>query len=406
MGERAEDTRSRDRMKRIWAAFAVLIAAAMLIAGCPSTPENKNPTAGITVSRYILFVGGTVDFNGSTSKDPDGKIKSYTWDFGDGTAPNTTTSKGVAHTFSSPGAFNVSLQVKDDKGAKSKTVNEIIVVAPLPTVSTNMTLTMTNLTFSIDTSALGGRITEYSWNFGDGTAVAKGASVEHPYIENGTFRATLTVSYNGQTAATTLDIKVENQAPTANITISSQPPHLSNKLITFSGYPSGDPDGSIKNWTWEFGDNTNDYGMNVTHSFKKPGTYPVKLTVTDNDGATGTTTVSLNVEKDLIITEVTIASYKDDNNVSHANVTIKFDNKGDAKVAGSINITVKSYQSDKTTFIEEKSKSTTGLVDNDSTGNTVTVRELEVSNIDPDTTQYWVELSYMDNAIDSGWYPK
>jgi hypothetical protein len=36
----------------------------------------------------------------------------------------------------------------------------------------------------------------------------------------------------------------------------------------------------------------------------------------------------------------------------------------------------------------------------------MSVKELLVSNISPDTTQYWVELSYMGNVIDSGWYEK
>lgn len=390
-------------MKRMWAALAVLIAAGMLIAGC-SSPENKSPTAKMTVTKYILYVGGTVDFNGSESKDPDGKIKDYTWNFGDGTPAVTTKDKGLAHTYTAAGAFNVSLQVRDDQNGKSKTVNEIVVVAPLPTVSTNITQTLTNLTFSIDTSALGGQVTAYSWSFGDGTPAATGDSVEHAYTENGTFQTTLTLTYKGQTAATSMNIKVENRPPMANITIGSVAPYYSNKPVTFSGASSGDDDGTVMNWTWEFGDNSTENGTTVTHSYMKPGTYSVKLTVTDNDGATGLTTISLEVVKDLVITEVTIGTYKDNNSIDRANVTVKFDNKGDAKVAGSINLTVKAYQSDKVTFIEEKSKATTGLVDSNSEANTMSVKELLVSNISPDTTQYWVELSYMGNVIDSGWY--
>ena len=117
----------------MWAALAVLIAAGMLIAGC-SSPENKNPTAKMTVNKHIMFIGGTLEVNASESKDSDGKIKDYTWNFGDGTPAVTTKDKGLTHTFSAAGAYNVTLQARDDLNGKSKVVYEMVVVAPLPTV--------------------------------------------------------------------------------------------------------------------------------------------------------------------------------------------------------------------------------------------------------------------------------
>lgn len=393
----------------MWAAIAVLIAAGMLIAGCPSTPANKNPTAGITVDKYILFVGGAVNFNGSTSKDSDGKVKDYTWNFGDGTPAQTTKDKGVLHTFSAAGAFNVSLQVKDDKGGKSKTVNDLVVVAPLPTASTGITDTGANVSFSVDTASLGGQITDYSWSFGDGTPVVKGAAVGHAYADNGTFNATLTLTYKGQMASSKLEIKVQNRAPKANITIGSVAPYYSNKPITLSAASSGDDDGTVTKWAWEFGDNTTDNTSTVVHAYIKPGTFPVKLTVTDNDGATGTTTINIEVVKDLVITNVSIETYKDDNSIDRANVTAKFDNKGDAKTAGNVTVTVTAFKADKsaiTTGDFKLSKTNGGLVDSASIGNTMTVPALLIDNASPDSTWYWVELAYMGNVIDSGWYQK
>jgi PKD repeat protein len=396
-------------MKRMWAAMAVLVAAGMLIAGCPSTPANKNPTAGMTVDKYILFVGGAVNFNGSTSKDSDGKVKEYTWNFGDGTSAQTTKDKGVLHTFAAAGAFSVSLQVKDDKGGKSKTVNDTVVVAPLPTASTGTTDTLTNVSFSIDTSALGGQITDYSWSFGDGTPVVKGAALSHAYADNGTFNATLTLTYKGQSASSKLPITVQNRAPKANITIGSVAPYYSNKPTTFSAASSGDDDGTVTKWAWEFGDNATDNTSTVTHAYVKPGNYTVKLTVTDNDGATGAATINIEVVKDLVITQVSIETYKDDNSIDRANVTAKFDNKGEAKTAGNVTVTVTAFKADKsaiTTGDFKLSKTNTGLVDSNSQDNTMTVKALLIDNASPAGTWYWVEISYMGNVIDSGWYQK
>lgn len=61
----------------------------------------------------------------------------------------------------------------------------------------------------------------------------------------------------------------------------------------FDGTASNDPDGTIASYAWEFGDGTTGTGATPTHSYANPGTYNVLLTVTDNEGATGSTTESV-----------------------------------------------------------------------------------------------------------------
>jgi putative cell wall-binding protein len=62
-----------------------------------------------------------------------------------------------------------------------------------------------------------------------------------------------------------------------------------------SGANSTDPDGSIESYTWNFGDGTTGSGVSTTHSYAKAGTYQVQLTVTDNQGATNSTTQTVAV---------------------------------------------------------------------------------------------------------------
>jgi PKD repeat protein len=58
----------------------------------------------------------------------------------------------------------------------------------------------------------------------------------------------------------------------------------------FNGSSSSDPDGSIVSYAWQFGDGTTGFGVTTQHAYAVAGTYTVRLTVTDNDGATNTTT--------------------------------------------------------------------------------------------------------------------
>ena len=54
--------------------------------------------------------------------------------------------------------------------------------------------------------------------------------------------------------------------------------------ILFDASNSYDHEGEIISYLWDFGDGYNENGMAVTHSYDSPEVYPVKLTVSDNEG--------------------------------------------------------------------------------------------------------------------------
>ena len=84
-------------------------------------------------------------------------------------------------------------------------------------------------------------------------------------------------------------IQAPNQAPTANFTQTCV-----GLSCSFDGTLSSDTDGSIASYSWDFGDGSPiETGSNPNHVFPSGASYPVKLTVTDNDGSPAQVTKSV-----------------------------------------------------------------------------------------------------------------
>ncbi|GAA0732615.1 collagenase [Clostridium oceanicum] len=88
--------------------------------GIKNFVPNKLPTANLTAPSNI-YEDKEVSFSSNGSKDPDGKITSYLWDFGDGTKSSEANPN---HTYKIPGKYKVTLKVIDNrKGFNEKTCN-------------------------------------------------------------------------------------------------------------------------------------------------------------------------------------------------------------------------------------------------------------------------------------------
>jgi subtilisin family serine protease len=100
-----------------------------------------------------------------------------------------------------------------------------------------------------------------------------------------------------------------NQAPTASITSADSVRNF--ETTTFDGAGSSDADGSIAAYSWEFGDGATATGAAPTHAYDWPGAYTVRLTVTDDDGATATTTRSIVVRDEPAPGQQRVSAAKD-----------------------------------------------------------------------------------------------
>jgi len=89
-----------------------------------------------------------------------------------------------------------------------------------------------------------------------------------------------------------------NQAPVASFT-ATPTSGVAPLLVSFNASGSYDSDGSITSYAWDFKDGNTGSGQTVSHTFASAGSYNVTLTVTDDKGATDSTT------KTIIIKEIT-----------------------------------------------------------------------------------------------------
>jgi PKD repeat protein len=146
-----------------------------------------------------------------------------------------------------------------------------------------------------DASTPAGEITAWSWNFGDNTALDNNQSPTHIFATPGNYTVALTVTSNNGSNSTSHTVTVTGG--TGNV-----PPIASFDITTCTaGVPcpfhstSSDADGQIVTTTWAFGDGNTASGVDATNQYAAAGDYSVMLTVTDNLGATGTTTQTITV---------------------------------------------------------------------------------------------------------------
>jgi PKD repeat protein len=123
-----------------------------------------------------------------------------------------------------------------------------------------------------------GTISSFTWAFGDGGS-STGGTIDHTFPAAGTYSVTLTlVDNDGLEGAGTLAVTVV-VPPVAVIAVS-----CSGMTCVFDGSGSFDPDGTIVNYLWDFGDGVRASAPVVSHTYATGNTYYVWLGVTDNSG--------------------------------------------------------------------------------------------------------------------------
>lgn len=170
------------------------------------------------------FVGDVVRFV-DTTVDPGGTIRSWHWNFGDGT---TGSGKTVSHTYRTVGTFNVILTVTDSFGNSFTGQNPVTVVKPSGiqcqfSISPDSPNVGQVVSFNgSESTSTNGNINSYKWDFGDASALGTGVITTHVYDAEATYLVTLSLK--------------DSVGATASC---SQPVSVGCPLVTFSALPDG-----------------------------------------------------------------------------------------------------------------------------------------------------------------------
>ncbi|HUR69915.1 MAG TPA: PKD domain-containing protein [Candidatus Thermoplasmatota archaeon] len=130
----------------------------------------------------------------------------------------------------------------------------------------------------------GGIVVFRQWDFGDGSSSVALETPTHRFARPGSYEVTLSATDNDlQTSNLTRTIVVRNADPVSDFDFS--PKVVTTETMVAFTDQSFDPDGTLTNWSWDFGDGSSSFSRHPSHRFTRGQNVTVTLTTTDELGA-------------------------------------------------------------------------------------------------------------------------
>lgn len=244
----------------------------------------------------------TVEFNALESRDPDGEVILYEWDLdGDGEFEVRQEGPTIEKTFTQVGEYKVQLRVTGSN--HDFDVVETLIKVNNPEGSLRAEITSDGplegyapLKLSLDGSnsfVKEGQITRFEWFVTGDTEPFTGRKLQRIFRNPGEYEVSLTIQNDlGERNKITKTIKVSPDNSKASIFIRTTPAVVNKDGILYGVVPfdvSFDSSKSeIRNafeWQWDFENDgiTDEFSQAVKHTFRKAGTYEVKLLIVDSN---------------------------------------------------------------------------------------------------------------------------
>jgi PKD repeat protein len=261
---------------------------------------NRAPTAFISATPNAAYAPATISISAAGSFDPDGTIASSVLGFGDGTSASGLT---ASHAYSAAGIYTLTAKITDNQGASSSASTTVTIKTPEVIVSSPVNgASLPSQVHIVAAGFSGFPVTAMQVYLDSVLAYTVASANLDTTITVGSGAHTLIVKgwdNSGRNFYKAISITSSNQAPVAALSVTSGSILIGSSL-TASATASKDPDGSIASTVINFGDGTSAAAVSASHQYKLAGSYTVKATVTDNQGATSTASATVVVRPQFV----------------------------------------------------------------------------------------------------------
>ena len=283
-------TSDQEKVSHIYATPGVYQVSLKVSNGvCEHTTRKKvvvvKERGTLEINNLINCTNTRIIYNIANINGPN--ILTYTWYFsGLSQAAVITGNNPVATSFSTPGVRSSAAVITDILNCRDTMYAAVPVTIYGPKaafISTNSGTCFGNTVNFIDSSKTDGihPVVKWTWNYGEGPAQSyTSAPFSHDYSATGTYNVMLTVkdSY-GCPDSILKPFYVSITKPVAGFTPSDSM-LCPNTAITFTNKSVG----LGVTYLWNFDDKTTSAAVSPVHTFAQPGTYIVKLLMTDKNG--------------------------------------------------------------------------------------------------------------------------
>lgn len=224
----------------------------------------------------------------------------WEWDFGD-TSP-LDTNASPSHIYVNPGNYNVMLTVTNIFGCTNSS-SQLVTVLPQPIADFSFNTVCSGQAVQFMDQTTGAGITNWSWDFGDGSPINTIQNAVHVYTAGGTYNTTLIATNSSGCADTVVIPVIVNTVPVPLFTATTT---CQGNVTSFTDLSTDSV--AITNWFYDFDDGNNSLSQNPNYIFLAPGIYNVSLTVTNINGCDSTfiMPVTVNVVPNAIYTFDTV----------------------------------------------------------------------------------------------------
>ena len=263
-----------------------------------------------------------VSFYGDGFDTPsDADTLQYQWDFGDGTRSIWLDTSLINHIYTQAGNYTAVMTVEDDDGDTGQCYVNVSIQNIIP--SLGLKISTDNIYEDDIVKFTGsGRDSDsdeddllYRINFGDGnyTGWQIDPNFIHSYNFSGQYKVIMEIMDNSNvTTQASGNVEVMNEVPIASFSYTPKRDLDEMTEISFDASASIDSlsDKAGLNYTWKMGSKGTLYGKKVGYTFISSGQQPVRLTVRDDDGQTGSSSQVLTIENNKPVAKINASSIK------------------------------------------------------------------------------------------------